>query len=512
LEDRNLLSGNPVILPYINDALQARLQTLFAQGQQMGNQPDVFSKVGDSITAMPFYLNPLGDPGFDPTNPAFVGSHTDLSSTIELYRSFSADDQGNNSFTHASWAATPGWTSADVLNPAHNLAPARAMFCLPTESPLQSELRLTRPSVALIMIGTNDLLLGVNPEVYRANLTAIVYQTVAAGVIPVLSSIPDIGANQAYFAPRVAAFNQVISEVAAATSVPFLDYHLGMQLLPNQGIGFDTVHPSVYPGGSGFLTDVALNYGFNVRNFLTVEVLDKIQRVVVNDGVPDTPSDQGYSAATVGYVNGLYQAVLGHPGGQPAVATWGPFLEASFPRSAVAMAVWNSPEHRGQQVDRMYLTLLHRPADPVGRAGAISFLITGGREDRLAINLLNSAEYQLAHPTNVSLVAGLYQDVLGHPASPDALATWVGILQSGVSRPAVVQAIVTSAEADQRLVDSYYQTILRRPADFTGEQIWVGTLLNGQTTPSTLAVTFLISDEFVNLFRPKIIPILRQSS
>src|SRR5262249_18533346 len=158
----------------------------------LGNQDGAFSKVGDSITATPNFLAELGSPSFDLT---LLGGHTDLAPTIAFYREHIVDSLGNNSFDHISLAATPAWQSATLLSGPFG------------GSPLVAEFSATHPSLALIMIGTNDVIHGVDPEAFRANLTRITDIAMSMGVIPVLSTIPEMTGQLAVFNGRVAAFN-----------------------------------------------------------------------------------------------------------------------------------------------------------------------------------------------------------------------------------------------------------------------------------------------------------------
>ncbi len=273
------------IVPAISDAMQARLQAVYASGRTAGNREGVFSKIGDSITATGSFLVDIS------CSVETLGAETNLEPTINFFRAttFPASWTSSwcgvaNAFSIDSVAAAEGWTTADVLSPAGNSAcPA------PYSDALQCELHLTRPSVALIMLGTNDLQAINDLTVYQANLTSIVTETLAAGVIPVLSSIParldssDDGA-------LVAAYNAAIATVAAAQQIPLWDYHLALSAptMIHQGVGDDGVHPNIYNGEDGANFSIeALQYGYNQRNLTAVQVLAHIKAVVFDNGTPD---------------------------------------------------------------------------------------------------------------------------------------------------------------------------------------------------------------------------------
>jgi len=291
LEERCVLSGGSFlfepVIPTIDAGMKANLQAILAHGLQLGNRPDVFAKIGDSITASPNFLFALGNPAYDPGNPFFSGAFTNIASTVNYFRAQTVDASGANSFNRVSLAGVNGWSPFQELDPARDLDAAHAPFALPGETPLATELRITKPGIALIMLGTNDLGAGENLALFQAELTAVVQTVIADGVIPVLSTIPDnllfgAGAEQHVFLN-----NQIISDVAASLNVPLWNYWLALQPLPEKGLGPDGGHPSAYPFGTEFFTASGLQFGYNVRNLTAVGVLMKITQVVYDNGPAD---------------------------------------------------------------------------------------------------------------------------------------------------------------------------------------------------------------------------------
>jgi hypothetical protein len=241
------------------------LRAIFQQGQQFGNRADVFSKVGDSLTAVPYVMYPIGWGNFN------LHGRVELLPVADHFRRAAVRD-GNNSFINNSLAAYAGWTSADVLN--HSKADASK--CFTGETPLRCEYRLSKPAVALIMFGTNDVS-ALSAEQYRANMTQIVRETIDAGVIPVLSTIPP----RMQFEGQCDAFNAIVAEIANAHGVPLSDYASAMKRLPNYGLSEDGVHPSWPPGDFALSADFSeanLNTGYTLRNFMILQSLDAIWR------------------------------------------------------------------------------------------------------------------------------------------------------------------------------------------------------------------------------------------
>jgi GDSL-like Lipase/Acylhydrolase family/FG-GAP-like repeat/FG-GAP repeat len=273
LEDRCLLAVDyrlEPIVPTIDAGDQAVLREVLGRGLQAGNRVNVFAKAGDSITSALEFLRPLGALNYNPFDPAVVGGYGYLGSTVGFFRgpAFGVE----NSFTRTSAAAFPGWTSAQVL------------------ATLPGELDLTHPAFVLVMAGTDDAIFNVSPDTLRQNLTEIVQVSMDRGVVPILSTIPDILFPD--LVPLQRAYNQVIAEVAESTHAPLWNYWLALQSVPHLGIRFDGVHPSVFPGGAGVFTDIGLQFGYNVRNLTAVQTLDHLKQVLLLGGLPDLPGGQ----------------------------------------------------------------------------------------------------------------------------------------------------------------------------------------------------------------------------
>jgi len=152
---------------------------------------------------------------------------------------------------------------------------------------LLCELKRKKPSIVLIMYGTNDLERYNDLSTFRTQLMTIVQKSVAAGVIPVLSTIP--GRTDSY-AGRVASYNAAIIAVAQANDIPLWNYWLALQApsIIDHGISADGVHPNIYLGDQGAdFTTTGLKYGYNQRNLTAVQVLEVIKRIVIDDGIAD---------------------------------------------------------------------------------------------------------------------------------------------------------------------------------------------------------------------------------
>ncbi len=77
---------------------------------------------------------------------------------------------------------------------------------------MPGELTVTKPAFVLIMVGTNDISAGTPVEVFRSRLTAIAQTAINMGVVPVLSTIPNMVLAASLDAQQPT-FNQAIEDV-----------------------------------------------------------------------------------------------------------------------------------------------------------------------------------------------------------------------------------------------------------------------------------------------------------
>lgn len=316
------------VIPVIDDVLRARLAAVLASPAGAANYRDAFAKVGDSITESGSFLKDLGCQS--PPVAASYGAFTGLMPVTAYFRSRTWSPSYTdawcrvaNSFTRASGAAVSGMTSSFPFN-ATSACPA------PYNTVLRCEYYRLRPSFALIMFGTNDVMVDVGSALdvaltrYRGNLQRIVDESIAAGVVPVLSTIPPlrrVGSVTQVMVDRVAAYNQAVIDVAAANTVPLWNYYRALEQLgasASYGISSDGIHPNVYRGSDGAnFTEAALRYGYNVRNLTALQVLETLKASLVD--VPSAPLI-GTASLPTGIVGSAYRATL-FANGSP-LPTW----------------------------------------------------------------------------------------------------------------------------------------------------------------------------------------------
>lgn len=237
---------------------------------------DVLAKVGDSITVSTGFLH------------CFAGSRVNLGGRDALAGTvahFGAGDaSGTSPYTRASLAAGVGWSAWAVLE---GTTPPR----------VAQELDAVRPAFAVVMFGTNDI--GANtPTRYADNLLDLVDTLTGRGVVPIVSSFPPRD-DSATADARVPLYKAIVRAVAEARQVPYVDLHGALLPLPGHGLGSDGVHPNTAPGGACDLSAAGLAYGYNVRNLVTLEALDRARRVVVGgEAPPDAPGPRREGVGT----------------------------------------------------------------------------------------------------------------------------------------------------------------------------------------------------------------------
>jgi hypothetical protein len=171
------------------------------------------------------------------------------------------------------------------------------------------ELELTQARWALILFGGNDAQ-NQNERVYVKRLVYLVEELAAMGVVPILGAA--LPRRNSYKDRWISRFNAITEAVAKHWSLPYIDYHAALSALPRKGLARDGVHPNVL-GQGGLnaacqLTDKGLRYGNNLRNLLTLEMLDAARKAVGEGGNrgagagagtdADAGTDAGADAAT----------------------------------------------------------------------------------------------------------------------------------------------------------------------------------------------------------------------
>jgi hypothetical protein len=288
--------------------------------------------------------------------------------------------------------------------------------------------------------------------------------------------------------------------------------------LPNQMVYIDANGNGRWdPGEVSTLTDSGGAFQFTnlaPGSYTVREAIPSgLASVSTSHGVATVPTENGTTTtvdfgvlpvqqdAVTAFIADLYGAVLDRSPDGAGFDGWSRYLQNGGSRAQVAAAVWESPEHRGIQVDGFYETLLHRPADPLGRDAFVRLMLNGSTEYDVERMIITSPEYRAAHTDDVSFLTGLYNDVLARPIQSGELAGWQTAIQNGTSRDDIARLILASLEHRMDGMESDYQSFLHRQPSPAEKNGWASYLAQSAPPPDLVAETFLASDEFFALAR-----------
>jgi hypothetical protein len=154
-------------------------------------------------------------------------------------------------------------------------------------SPIDQEraaINLEGPSLALIHYGTNDMQQGVTYASalpgYHANMSDLLDLLIDAGIVPIVFGISrrmDSESADLW----VQSYNAVARALAQARSIPFIDLRLALEPLPGHGISGDGLHLESFPDGPCIFSPEGLTHGYNVRNLIALEMLDRMRHALV---------------------------------------------------------------------------------------------------------------------------------------------------------------------------------------------------------------------------------------
>ena len=199
------------IIPVVSD----RVLEIYRRGQELGNNPRSFSKIGDCGSTPAWFL---GD--FD-RGPSYygLGEYQNLAEVIEQF---------HGSFDRTSLAARAGFNASALFVPIW----ADRSSCEADEGPLTCEYRVNRPVIAFIMLGTNDVY---HPEEFEPQMRKIIEYSIEQGVIPILTTKADNKEEDG-------SINATIARLALEYQVPLWNFYAAVDPLSNNGLQEDMAH------------------------------------------------------------------------------------------------------------------------------------------------------------------------------------------------------------------------------------------------------------------------------
>lgn len=227
--------------------VSAVAQAVYERGLRLGRNPAAFSKLGDCNTENGRFLDM-----FEAAGDYRLGArYSYLRPTLARFQ---------GSFARASLAAKSGFSAASLLDPTW----ADPAFCGAGETPLDCELRINNPSLALVMLGTH--IPGRAAEL-EPTMRRLLDTILAAGVLPILATKADNVEGDGHV-------NDLIRALAAEYELPLWDFWAAVQPLPAGGLALDGIHFTY--GRSYFDDDWAMSRGWTWRNLTALLALDAV--------------------------------------------------------------------------------------------------------------------------------------------------------------------------------------------------------------------------------------------
>ncbi len=245
------------ITPYVSDGLR------IIRDADLALRDDVFMKVGASSTVNQntLYCFALDLPELDTFEPT-------LGPTLDFFLNGQAAD--TSPFDRVTLAAMVGRSASWAI--------------AGDPSPVDQEFAAVEPSLALVHYGANDMQQGITYAAalpgFHAAMGDLLDQLISQGVVPVVFGLSR-RLDQPGADDWVPTFDAVIRGLAQARQIPYLDLRLALEELPGYGLSSDGLHLEAFGQGACVFTPEGLQHGYNVRNLIALELLDRLRAVLV---------------------------------------------------------------------------------------------------------------------------------------------------------------------------------------------------------------------------------------
>jgi hypothetical protein len=229
----------------------ANVQAIYAHGQELGRDPNAFSKLGDSTILNPHFLGPFDEGAYT------LGDFDYLQPTIGRWRgSFERHGVGAHHGLHSWTVFDPMW--------------ADEKWCQPGEHLLACELRLQNPSVIFVRLGSND---SGSPSGFRFNVKEVIEFAIENGVIPIIGTKADRfeGSNEN---------NDILRALAVEYNVPLWDFDILAETIPGRGLDIDNVHLKIDELPHDYTLPETFQRGHATQDLSALIALDQVLRII----------------------------------------------------------------------------------------------------------------------------------------------------------------------------------------------------------------------------------------
>jgi hypothetical protein len=235
------------VIPVVSEGARE----IYRHGLNKGNNPHAFAKVGDCQNVPSMFLSIFDHEGFYTLDEDQVF----LEELIDWFE---------GSYSRESEAVRRGFNAASVVSPLW----ANPESCEAGETPLDCELRLHQPSLAIVSLETwweGD------PENYEKYVRDILETLIENGTLPILATKADNLEGD----HRI---NIILARLAYEYDIPLWNFWRAIQPLPNQGLMEDGFHLTF--GENHFDDPEAMLAAWPWRNLTALQVLDAVWRGV----------------------------------------------------------------------------------------------------------------------------------------------------------------------------------------------------------------------------------------
>jgi hypothetical protein len=244
-------------LPIVS-AISGNARAIFQRGQALGNNAHVVTKVGECNSMSWAYLVPFNQGSYE------LGSYGYLQRAID-----------GTTFVNNSAAAGAGFTASSVLDGTFS-DPGRCNGL----SPLECEYKSSKPSVAFIMLGMQDVYF-LSAQQYEQDMRQIIQTSLDYGVIPVVTTFPiwpdgDVRTQNRF------EFDRILVNLAHEYDVPLMNFWLAAQSVQHSGVGVDHVHISERGDNWTSFSDDQYQWGMTMWNLAALQTLDQLQINAMN--------------------------------------------------------------------------------------------------------------------------------------------------------------------------------------------------------------------------------------
>lgn len=236
-------------LPVIPDGISDAMREVYKKGLEMGNDPHIFTKLGDCNSKSPDFLHGFG-------GMYNLGEYSYLQPSIDYF---------HDAFRMPNQATNPGTTTSRLLSSLWNNDQ-----CLANEIMLDCQYRLDNPSFVIIALGTIDAKYHhLDPKAFERNLRVIIEKSLERGIVPIIGTKAD-NIEGDY------SINETIARLALEYEIPLWNYWKAVQDCINHGLLPDLEHLNSWSGppATDFSLPISMDYGKEVKNITGLQMLE----------------------------------------------------------------------------------------------------------------------------------------------------------------------------------------------------------------------------------------------